>query len=122
LPRDHADTIRELCGQIDRAIAGVVRGQGMVILILGTFYAIGLVAIGLNFGLVIGFSAGLLSFIPYVGTTIGFFISIVVAFVQFWPEWGWVAATAGIFFAGQFVEGNFLQPYLVGQSVGVHPV
>ena len=122
LPRNHVETIRMLARDIDAAIAGFVRGQGLLCVILGTFYALGLAIIGLNFGLLIGFGAGMLSFIPYVGSTIGFVVAVGVAIVQFWPDWPLVAATVAVFVTGQFIEGNILQPRLVGKSVGLHPV
>ena len=122
VPRDHVDTVRRLGTDVNEAIAGFVRGQGTVCLILGTFYAIGLTVAGLNFGLLIGLFAGLISFIPYVGSMVGLVLSIGVALVQFWPDWIMIVVIAAIFFAGQFLEGNFLQPKLVGDSVGLHPV
>jgi predicted PurR-regulated permease PerM len=122
LPRQHADTIRALGRDVDKAIAGFIRGQGAVCLILGLFYAIALSAVGLNFGFLIGSVAGVISFIPYVGSIVGFFLSVGVALVQFWPDWIWILAVAGIFAVGQFLEGNILQPRLVGSSIGVHPV
>ncbi|MCW5716683.1 MAG: AI-2E family transporter [Bauldia sp.] len=122
LPRQHAPVIRDLARQMSRAISGFIRGQGLLCLVLGIFYAAALSAIGLNFGLLIGLVAGLLSFIPFVGTVVGFVISVGVAAVQFPPEWIWVAITAAIFIFGQFLEGYILQPRLVGNSVGLHPV
>jgi predicted PurR-regulated permease PerM len=122
LPREHRDTIRSLAREIDWALSGFVRGQALVSLILGTFYAIALTAAGLNFSLLIGFGAGLLNFVPYLGSTIGLLIAGGVALAQFWPDWISVAIIVGIFFAGQFVEGYFLQPKLVGDRVGLHPV
>jgi predicted PurR-regulated permease PerM len=122
VPREHVETVRAIAREIDRSIAGFVRGQGTLCLILGIYYALGLTVIGLNFGLLIGLLAGLISFIPYVGSLTGLILAIGVAFVQFWPDWMWVAAVAGVFFVGQFIEGNILQPKLVGSSVGVHPV
>ncbi|WP_073050966.1 AI-2E family transporter [Kaistia soli] len=122
IPRDHVETVRMLARDADSAIAGFVRGQGLVCLILGSFYGLGLAVLGLNFGLLIGIGAGILSFIPYVGTTLGFVISVGVAIVQFWPDWYWVGAVIGVFLVGQFFEGNILQPRLVGASVGLHPV
>ena len=122
VPRDHLGTVRKIAADIDLAVAGFVRGQGTVCLILGIFYAIGLTVVGLNFGLLIGLFTGLIGFIPYVGSMIGLILSVGVALVQFWPEWHWIVAVAAIFFAGQFVEGNILQPNLVGKSVGLHPV
>ncbi|MBF9034717.1 AI-2E family transporter [Rhodobacterales bacterium HKCCE2091] len=122
LPRDHAPTIHRLAREIDRTLAGFVRGQGTVCLILGAFYAIALSLVGLNFGLVVGLIAGLLTFIPYLGALIGGVLAIGLALFQFWGEWWWIAAVYAIFQAGQFVEGNFLTPNLVGSSVGLHPV
>ncbi len=122
VPRDHVHTVRRLALEIDRSVAGFVRGQGTLCLILGTFYAVALTLVGLNFGLLIGLFAGLISFIPYVGSLVGLVLSVGVALVQFWPDWPWIVAVIVIFQAGQFVEGNILQPKLVGRSVGLHPV
>jgi predicted PurR-regulated permease PerM len=122
MPRDHLETVRQIGRDIDKAMAGFIRGQGSVCLVLGLFYAISLTLVGLNFGFLIGSVAGLISFIPYVGSIVGFVLSVGVALVQFWPDWIWVVVVAGIFVVGQFFEGNILQPRLVGSSVGVHPV
>jgi predicted PurR-regulated permease PerM len=85
-------------------------------------YALALILAGLNFGLLIGLTAGLLSFIPYFGAAVGGILAIATALVQFWPDWVQVLIIAAIFAAGQFIEGNFLSPKLVGRSIGVHPV
>lgn len=122
LPLDHTETIHRLTGEMNAAVSGFVRGQVSVCLILGTFYAVGLAVVGLNFGLLIGLGAGLVSFIPYVGAALGLVVSLGVAFVQFWPDWHWILAVFGVFAVGQFLEGNILQPKLVGRSVGLHPV
>ena len=122
LPRDHAPTLRRLSSEIDRTLASFIRGQGLVCLILGIYYAVALMVVGLNFGLVIGATAGLVTFIPYVGALIGGVLAIGLALFQFWGEWHWIAAVGVIFMIGQFVEGNILTPKLVGSSVGLHPV
>jgi predicted PurR-regulated permease PerM len=122
LPLDHREEIRRLARDIDRAIAAFVRGQGLLCLILGIFYASGLVLVGLNFGFLIGIAAGLLSFIPYVGFSLGFIVSLGIALVQFAPDWFWVGATVLVFVIGQALEGYVLQPRLIGHSVGLHPV
>jgi predicted PurR-regulated permease PerM len=122
LPRDHAPIIRRLAGQIDRTLASFVRGQGTVCLILGGFYAVSLMLLGLQFGLVVGLIAGLLTFIPYVGALVGGLLSVGLALFQFWGDWWVILAVAAIFQLGQLVEGNILTPKLVGKSVGLHPV
>ncbi len=122
LPRQHLETIRGLASNIDRVLAGFVRGQITVSSILGSFYAISLVLIGLQFGAVIGLVAGLISFIPFVGSIIGGGLSIGVAIFQFWDDPIWIGVVAAVFAIGQFVEGNILSPKLVGGSVGLHPV
>ncbi len=121
LPRAQVETIREQVREVDRTLAGFLRGQGTVCLILGVFYAIGLSVAGLHFGLVVGLIAGLLSFIPYVGAIVGLLLSVGLAAMQF-DAWQDIAIVAGIFIVGQAVEGNFLTPKLVGEKVGLHPV
>ncbi len=122
LPRSQAPVVRQLVAEMSTAINGFVRGQSLLCLFLAVFYAVGLSFIGLNYGLLIGLSAGLLSFIPFAGSILGFIVSMSVASVQFWPNWGPILATGVIFIAGQFIEGNILQPRLLGDSVGLHPV
>lgn len=122
VPPRHRATARMLARDIDGAITAFIRGQTLVCLILGTFYAVGLWCVGLNFGVLIGLMAGLLTFIPYVGSLTGFLLSTGVALVQFWPDWVPVVLTVGIFLVGQFLEGNVLQPKLVGDAVRLHPV
>ncbi len=122
LPRDHAPTIKRLAGEIDDVLASFVRGMGTVCLILGTYYAVALMAVGLQFGLIVGFIAGLVTFIPYLGALIGGSLAIGLALFQFWGDWAHIALVAGIFAVGQVTEGNFLTPKLVGSSVGLHPV
>ena len=122
LPREHAPVIRRLAGQIDRTLAAFIRGMGTVCLILGTYYAVALMLVGLQFGLVIGFVAGLVTFIPYLGALIGGALAIGLALFQFWGDWITIGIVAGIFAIGQIIEGNFLTPKLVGNSVGLHPV
>lgn len=122
LPREHAPVIRRLAREIDRTLAGFVRGMGTVCLILGTYYAIALMLVGLQFGLVVGFIAGLVTFIPYLGALLGGILAIGLALFQFWGDWLSIGLVAGVFFLGQTLEGNFLTPKLVGNSVGLHPV
>lgn len=122
VPREHVQTVRQIANDINSSTAGFVRGQGTVCLLLGAMYALGLTLVGLNFAILVGMIAGIISFIPYVGSLVGLVVALGLAFVQFWPEWQWVLATAAVFFTGQFIEGNILQPRLVGKSVGLHPV
>jgi predicted PurR-regulated permease PerM len=121
-PRPHRDTVQGLLHEMDGVIASFLRGQALSCLILGTFYAVSLSIIGLNFGVLIGLVCGLLSFVPYVGAFSGFLLAGTVATAQFYPEWTWILASLGVFAAGQAIEGNILQPFLVGKSIGLHPV
>jgi len=121
LPLRQADDIRQLVREVDERLAGFLRGQGMVCLILGVFYAAALSLAGLKFGLLVGMLAGLLTFIPYVGSIVGLVLSVGLALFQF-DDWVRVLIVAVIFFVGQALEGNFLTPKLVGERVGLHPV
>lgn len=122
LPRDHVTTIRALASEIDRTLSAFVRGMGSVCLILGTYYAFSLWMVGLSFGFAVGFFAGLVTFIPYLGSIMGGALALGLGIFEFWGEWNKLAVVAGIFFLGQIFEGNFLTPKLVGGSVGLHPV
>lgn len=121
LPRHSHDTVTTLLSRIDKKIAGFIRGQLLVSLSLGIIYAVSLSIAGLEYGFIIGLAAGALSIIPLFGSTVGLLISVVVAWLQS-GEILFVAIIAGIFFFGQFLEGNFIAPKLIGQSVGLHPL
>ncbi|MCI4677970.1 AI-2E family transporter [Rhodoblastus acidophilus] len=122
IPPRYRATVFAISVEIDRALSGFLRGQSLVCLFLGAWYGVGLSLIGLNFGFFIGISAGFLSFIPYVGSTIALVFSVIVAVVQGWPHLGLLGLALLVVGSGQFLEGNVLSPKLVGESVGLHPV
>ena len=122
IPLQQRDTVRGLGHDIDATISAYVRGQSGVCLILGSYYAVGLTLAGLSFGLLIGVVSGLISFIPYVGSLTALVLSLAVAVAQFFPDWTPIVIVAAVVLVGQFLEGNVLAPYLVGHSVGLHPV
>ncbi len=122
IPRQNRETVRGLARQMNDAIAGFVRGQTAVCLILGSYYAVALTLVGLSFGLLIGLVSGIITFIPYVGSLTGLVLAAGVAIAQFWPEYTPIVTVLVIFFVGQFLEGYVLAPKLVGESVGLHPV
>ena len=122
VPLRHRTEVRVLANDVDRALAGFLRGQSLVCLFLGIWYAVGLSLVGLNFGFLIGISAGVLSFIPYVGSLTALVLSAIVALVQGWPDWKLLVLSMSVVISGQFLEGNILSPKLVGASVGLHPV
>jgi len=121
LPRSAAPTIREQAVAIDATIAGFVRGQSTVCLVLAMLYGISLTVIGLKSGLLVGVGAGFISFIPYLGATTGIVVGVGIALFQF-PEWTSVGLVAAVFLFGQTLESYVLTPRLVGDRVGLHPV
>jgi predicted PurR-regulated permease PerM len=122
LPRKDAPAIKEIAQEIDWTISGYLRGTLIVLVIVSSFYMITLGMIGLNYGLIIGLGAGLISFVPYLGSTGGFLVSGGVALAQFAPDYWTVALVCGVFVFGQVIEGNVLTPYIVGDKVRLHPV
>ena len=122
IPRHHRDTVHGLARDMDSAIAGFVRGQAVICLILAIFYAVGLTLVGLKSGFLIGLMTGLFSFIPFVGAFGGFLIAAIVAVAQFWPDWVSIGLVVCVFVLGQGLEGYVLSPNLVGAKVGLHPV
>jgi len=122
LPRAHREEIRGVARDVNRAVAASLRGQALVSLFLALWYGIGLQLAGLNFGLLIGLSAGVLSVIPYVGSFVGLGVACLVAIVQFWPEWQAIGLVLLVFVSGQLLEGYVLTPKLIGEAIGLHPV
>ncbi len=116
LPRRYQAVLRAQAREVDRILSAWVRGQAMCCMILALFYALGLSAVGLELGLVVGLSAGFLSFIPYVGTVTGAVVSIGLAFAQF-ATWHGVARVAGVFVIGQILEGYVIYPRFLGDRV-----
>ena len=121
LPRRSANIFREQLSAIDDTIAAFVRGQAIVCLVLGIFYATGLTMAGLDFGLLVGLGTGLLAFIPYVGAAIGLSVGTGLALSQF-SDWLPIVIVVAIFFIGQISESYILTPRLVGGRVGLHPI
>ncbi|MFL6832609.1 MAG: AI-2E family transporter [Xanthobacteraceae bacterium] len=122
IPVRQRETVRQLAREIDAAIGGFLRGQFGVCLFLGCYYAVGLMLAGLEFGLLIGLIAGVITFVPYIGSMTGLMIAASVAIAQFWPDWKRITLVIAIFLVGQFIEGNIVSPKFVGERVGLHPV
>ncbi len=121
LPRRYAGVLRAQAREVDRILSAWLRGQALCCLVLALFYAVALSAVGLDLGLIVGISAGLLSFIPYVGSITGGVASIGLAFAQF-PTWTGVATVAGVFIVGQILEGYVIYPRFLGDRVELHAV
>ncbi len=122
LPRDHRDTVVALARDIDAAVSAFIRGQGTICLLLGIFYAVGLSAVGLRYGLVIGLATGLLAFIPVAGWALGLVVSLGLAMIQFGFDPASLALVGGVLCAGMAIDTALLSPRLVGEEVGLHPV
>jgi len=121
IPPRFAHTARHLCMHTDGLLSQYLRGQIMVILVMATFYSIGLSFVGMDGAIALGVFTGLMIIIPYIGIALGLGIGILSAILQFGfgPELLWVLAIFGI---GQVLEGFFLTPRLVGERIGLHPV
>jgi predicted PurR-regulated permease PerM len=122
IPPRYRGIVHQLARQIDATMSGFLRGQSLVCLFLGLWYGIGLSIVGVNFGLLIGITAGFLSFIPYVGSMLALIAAAIISLVQGWPHWGLFTSAIGVVLVGQFLEGNVISPKLVGDKVGLHPV
>ncbi|WP_318269673.1 AI-2E family transporter [Salinisphaera orenii] len=121
IPRPWLPTCQRLAREIDKKLGHFVRGQLLVMVILGCLYALGLWLSGLNLALVIGFGAGLVSFVPYLGVISGLLVASVAMLVQTGDPSAliWVAV---VFAVGQILEQVVLQPLLLGEAIGLHPV
>jgi len=123
VPRDHIDTVTRLARESDEVLGAFLRGQFIVMLALGAIYAIGLSAVGLNLGLLIGIVAGLISFVPYLGATTGVVLAVLAALVQAQGFDLQLLVLVGVVFTvGQLIESYILTPRIVGDRIGLHPV
>ncbi len=120
LPRRYAGVLRAQAREVDRILSAWVRGQALCCLVLAGYYAFALSLVGLDLGLVVGITSGLLSFIPYVGSITGGIASIGLALAQF--HWQGVAVVAGVFVSGQLLEGYVIYPRFLGDRVELHAV
>ncbi|MDD3370289.1 MAG: AI-2E family transporter [Alphaproteobacteria bacterium] len=122
IPRAHRAVITKQLAEIDQTLSGFVRGQGLVGLILGAYYATGLSLSGLEYGATIGIVSGALTIVPYMGTIFGWITSFILSFVQFEGDWAQIGPVMLVFIIGNFAETYVLTPKLVGSRVRLHPV
>lgn len=121
LPRSIEPTVVRLARESDATLSGFVRGQLSVMIVLGTLYAIALWAVGLDVGPLIGIIAGLISFVPYLGSVTGVLMGVIAALVQY-HDGLHVILVLGVFVTGNLLEGYVLVPRLVGEKIGLHPL
>ena len=121
LPRSWEPALVRLAGECDEVLSAFLRGQLIVMLCLGAICGVGLTLLGVSFGVLIGMLAGLASIVPYLGVIVGISVAGLVAFFQF-GDWLILVGVAAVFGFGQFVETVVLQPKLLGDKIGLHPV
>lgn len=121
MPRAMKSSVRELAREIDGVLSEFLRGQGLVMIALASYYCVALKIVGLEFALPVGLVTGLLVFIPYVGFGLGLILGMLAALTQFSTP-GPILAVAAVFAVGQILEGFVLVPYLVGDRIGLHPL
>jgi predicted PurR-regulated permease PerM len=116
LPFRYRDVIRAQAREVDRILSAWVRGQALCCVFLALYYAVALTGAGLDLGLIVGLAAGILSFIPYVGSITGGVTSLGLAAAQF-QNWRGVAVVAGVLVVGQILEGYVIYPRFLGDRV-----
>ena len=121
VPRDHIETVSRLARESSDVLGGFLRGQFLVMVILGLMYGLGLWAVGLDLGILIGIIAGLLTFVPYLGPASGVVLGVLAALMQY-GDWKHIAGVLAVFGVGQLIESYWLTPKLVGDRIGLHPV
>ncbi|MDJ0739165.1 MAG: AI-2E family transporter [Gammaproteobacteria bacterium] len=121
LPRRSESIWVRLASEADEVLGAFLRGQLLVMFALGVIYTTGLWLIGLDFALLIGMFAGIVSFVPYLGLIVGIVVAGIASVLQSqgWGDLPWVVV---VFVAGQLLEGSVLTPRLVGERIGLHPV
>jgi predicted PurR-regulated permease PerM len=121
LPRRWEPDAVRLSRRCDEVLSAFLRGQLLVMLSLGVIYALGLTLVGVRFGLLIGMVAGLASIVPFLGFIVGISVALLVAFFQT-DGWLMLIGVVAVFAIGQVLESVLLQPKLLGDRIGLHPV
>ena len=122
IPRPYEKSTLHIVGECHSVLGAFVKGQFLVMFLLGTVYAVGLQIIGLEIGLIIGMVAGLASIIPYLGFAVGMIAAVIATLFQFGIDWMQLVLVGVVFMVGQAVEGYVLQPFLLGDKIGLSPV
>lgn len=122
IPRPYEQSTLKIVGECHSVLGAFVKGQFLVMFLLGVVYAVGLQLVGLEVGLIIGMVAGLCSIIPYLGFGVGIIAAMVAAFFQFGFDWTHLILVLAVFGVGQIIEGYVLQPFLLGDKIGLSPV
>ncbi|ENX26618.1 chloramphenicol efflux transporter CxpE [Acinetobacter sp. CIP 101966] len=122
IPRPYEKTTLTIVSECHSVLGAFVKGQFLVMVLLGVVYAVGLQLIGLEIGLIIGMVAGLCSIIPYLGFAVGIIAAVIATFFQFGIDWWQLVLVGIVFMVGQAVEGYILQPFLLGDKIGLSPV
>jgi len=120
VPRDHAATVSRLASESSLVLGGFLRGQLLVMVILGVLYGAGLTMIGLDVGILIGVVAGVLTFVPYLGPATVIILGGMTALIEY-GDWQHFAGVLAVFGMGQLIESLWLTPKLVGDRIGLHP-
>ncbi|WP_352338587.1 AI-2E family transporter [Psychrobacter sp. 16-MNA-CIBAN-0192] len=122
IPTAYSKKVVSIAHECDRALMAFIKGQLLVMVLLGVIYAVQLQLIGLELGLIIGMAAGIASFVPYLGFGLGFIASIIAGLFQFGLDWFHLSLIVGAFLVGQAAEGYILQPLLLGDKIGLSPL
>ena len=122
IPRRHEEQTLVIVKECHSVLGAFVKGQFLVMVLLGVVYAMGLQLIGLEVGLIIGMVAGLCSIIPYLGFAVGIIAAVIASLFQFGIDWMQLLLVGVVFMIGQAVEGYILQPFLLGDKIGLSPV
>lgn len=121
-PLPYRKKVVEIAEECDYALMAFIKGQLLVMILLGIIYAVQLQLIGLELGLIIGMGAGVASFVPYLGFGLGFIAAIIAGLFQFGLDWFYLSLIVGAFLVGQAAEGYVLQPLLLGDKIGLSPL
>ena len=118
IPPRHREEAASFFGDIDAVLGQFFRGQFTVMVILAILYSAGYGFIGVPLALPIGIAAGLLAFIPYVGslTALGAALLMTVLAGQGWVQVLWVL---GVHFTIQGLEGFVITPKIMGDTIGL---
>ncbi len=115
------DEVVFVINEINNCLIVFFRGQVLVAMCVGGMLTLGFLGIGLNYAILLGVVAGILSIVPYLGVMLSIIPALALAAIQFGDIWH-PLAIVGLFILVQMAEGLFISPKIIGDRVGLHPL
>ena len=119
IPPKYRKDIQSLAVVTAEQVGSYVKGQLTISLFLGVMMFIGFSIIGLNYAGILAIVASVTSVIPYIGATLAMVPAVIIALTT---SWFMLAKLIIVWLVVQFLDGNFVEPNVMGKNLKIHPL